>query len=119
MPWLPASMSSSWAGCSVPASNRPTLASRTGLSAPCCPLMQRLFSFTPATPFTSCIVIVTMQDVNGVAGVKLKSLCIKGQQGALNPVLEAKVGRLEAGTLHPAQLLLIDAGNQGIILIVD
>jgi hypothetical protein len=64
-------------------------------------------------------VIVTMQDVNGVAGVKLKSLYIKGQQGALNPVLEAKVGRLEAGTLHPAQLLLIDADNQGIILIVD
>jgi hypothetical protein len=64
-------------------------------------------------------VIVTMQDVNGVAGVKLKTLYIKGQQGALNSVLEAKAGRLESGTLHPAQLLLIDADEQGITLTVE
>ena len=64
-------------------------------------------------------VIVTMQDVNGVAGIKLKSLYIKGQQAALNSLLEAKAGRLEAGTLHPAQLLLIDADEQGITLTVE
>ena len=40
-------------------------------------------------------VIVTMQDVNGIAGVKLKNLYIKGQQASLNPVLEAQTGRLE------------------------
>jgi hypothetical protein len=57
--------------------------------------------------------------VNGVAGVKLKSLYIKGQQGVLNPVLEANAGRLESGTLHPAQLLLIDADEQGITLTME
>ena len=64
-------------------------------------------------------VIVTTQDVNGVAGVKLKTLYIKGQQAVLNAVLEAKTGRLEAGRLHPAQLLLIDADEQGMMLTVE
>ena len=64
-------------------------------------------------------VIVTMQDVNGIAGVKLKNLYIKGQQASLNPVLEAQAGRLESGTLRPAQLLLIDGGEQGITLTVE
>ncbi len=64
-------------------------------------------------------VIVTMQYVNGIAGVKLKNLYIKGQQASLNPVLEAQAGRLESGTLRPAQLLLIDGGEQGITLTVE
>ena len=72
-----------------------------------------------AQPLSASEVITTMQDVNGVAGVKLKNLYIKGQQGALNAVLAAKSGRLEAGTLYPAQLLLIDANEQGIILSVE
>ena len=64
-------------------------------------------------------VIVTMQDVAGVAGVKLQTLYLKGQQGALNQVLAASAGRLEAGMLHPAQLLLIDDSTQGITLSVE
>ena len=52
-----------------------------------------------AQPLSASEVIVTMQDVNGVAGVKLKSLYIKGQQAALNSILEAKAGRLEAGSV--------------------
>jgi len=64
-------------------------------------------------------VIVAIQDVNGVAGVKLKTLYIKGQQAALNSFLEARSGRLESGTLRPAQLLLIDADEQGITLVVE
>ncbi len=72
-----------------------------------------------AQPLSVSEVIVTIQDVNGVAGVKLKSFYIKGQQAALNLVLEAKSGRLEAGILHPAQLLLIDADEQGITLTVE
>ncbi len=72
-----------------------------------------------AQPVSASEVIVTMQDVSGVAGVKLKNLFIKGQPGALHAVLEAKAGRLEAGTLHPAQLLLIDAVEQDIMLTVE
>jgi hypothetical protein len=72
-----------------------------------------------AQPVSASEVITAMQDVNGVAGVKLKSLSIKGQQGAVNPVLEAKAGRLESGTLHPAQLLLIDVDEQGITLTME
>jgi predicted phage baseplate assembly protein len=72
-----------------------------------------------AQPVSASEIITAMQDVNGVAGVKLKSLYIKGQQGVLNPVLEANAGRLESGTLHPAQLLLIDADEQGITLTME
>ncbi|HEU0002433.1 MAG TPA: baseplate J/gp47 family protein [Ktedonobacteraceae bacterium] len=72
-----------------------------------------------AQPVSASEVIVTMQDVSGVAGVKLKNLFIKGQAGALNPLLEAKAGRLEVGKLYPAQLLLIDADEQGITLTVE
>jgi hypothetical protein len=72
-----------------------------------------------AQPVSASEVIVTMQDVSGIAGVKLKNLFIKGQSGALNAVLEARTGRLEDGTLRSAQLLLIDAGEQGITLTVE
>ena len=72
-----------------------------------------------AQPLSASEIIVTMQDVNGVAGVKLTNLYIKGQQAALNSILEAKAGRLEAGSLHPAQLLLINADEQGIKLTVE
>ena len=64
-------------------------------------------------------VITAMQDVDGVAGVKLKALYIKGQQRVLNPLLQALPGRTEAGTLYPAQLVVIDADVQGITLTVE
>jgi len=60
-----------------------------------------------------------MQSVQEVVGVKLKSLSIKGEQVALNSLLEVKSGRDEGGVLRPAQLLLIDADKQGIILSVE
>ncbi len=73
----------------------------------------------PGQSLSASEVIVTMQGVSGVMGVKLKALYIKGQQVALNRVLEAKVGRLEAGTLRPAQLLLFDPNVQGRTLTVS
>lgn len=72
-----------------------------------------------AQPLSDSEVITTMQDVDGVAGVKLKALYIKGQPQKLNAELQALPGRLEMGTLHPAQLLLIDADEQGITLAVE
>ncbi len=72
-----------------------------------------------AQPLSASEVITALQDVNGVSGVKLKSFYIKGQQVALNAVLDAKAGRLEAGTLHPAQLLLIDTDEGSITPTVE
>jgi hypothetical protein len=64
-------------------------------------------------------VVALMQSMQEVVGVKLKSLSIKGEQVALNSLLEVKFGRDEDGVLRPAQLLLIDADNQGIRLSVE
>lgn len=61
-------------------------------------------------------VIAILQAVQGVVGVKLKSLSLKGEPVALNPLLEARSGQASNGILQPAQLLLIDADEQGIAL---
>ncbi|HET8843468.1 MAG TPA: putative baseplate assembly protein, partial [Ktedonobacteraceae bacterium] len=64
-------------------------------------------------------VVASMQEVPGVVGVKLKSLFINEEPVALQSLLEARSGRSENGVLQPAQLLLIDADEQGIILNVE
>lgn len=64
-------------------------------------------------------IIACIQRVPGIVGVKLQSLFLKGEQAALNPLLTAQSGRREGGTLRPAQLLLIDADQQGITLHVE
>jgi predicted phage baseplate assembly protein len=62
-------------------------------------------------------VIATIQDVAGVVAVRLESLYLKGQSPALHHTLFAQSGRLDAGTLRPAQLIMLEA--QSITLNVD
>ncbi len=62
-------------------------------------------------------VIATIQGVAGVLAVRLESLYFKGQPPALHHTLFAQSGRLDAGTLRPAQLIMLEA--QSITLNID
>jgi hypothetical protein len=68
-------------------------------------------------PLALAQVIAVAQAIDGVLAVKMEALFIKGQDSALNPLLTALLARLDASILRPAQLLLIDAEDEGGIIL--